>query len=60
MDLALLAPLVLVVAALLLVWGHSQLAEGLNARAAHGAVLVVLAGILGLVGLLMVASLDVW
>lgn len=60
MDIALLALLVVIAFVALLGVGRSQIAKASNPQVANGAVLLVLATIVGLLVLGLVASLDVW
>lgn len=60
MDLALVGVLVVVAFVVLLVIGKGQIVKGSNKQMANGAVMVVLATILGLLAMGIVLSLDVW
>ena len=60
MSVELVAVLLLVVFVVLLVVGRGQLVRGANAQVANGAVLLVLAAILGVFALGAIASLDFW
>ncbi|QIK76675.1 hypothetical protein [Nocardioides piscis] len=60
MDIALVAWLVVVVFVALLVGGRGQIAKGSNAQVANGAVLLVLATVVGLLAVGVLLSLDGW
>lgn len=60
MDSSLLALIALVAFVVLLVLGRRRIAQGANAQVANGAVLLILATIVGVLALGVVASLDVW
>ena len=60
MDIALLALIVVLAFVALLGEGRRRIAKGSNAQVANGAVLLVLATVVGLLALGMVVSLDVW
>jgi len=59
-DVLLLAPLVILLFLALLLAGRAQVARGTNPATANGATLLTVAVVVGVLGLAMVVSLDVW
>lgn len=60
MSVELVTALLVVVFVVLLVAGRGQIAKGANVQVANGAVMLVVAAVLGVLALGAIASLDVW
>lgn len=60
MSVELLALLLVIIFVALLVLGRAQIARGANPQVANGAVVLVVATVVGVLALSSIASLDIW